>query len=324
MSPAAGRHPHLASGDRSSKLRLGTRRSSLALAQSGQVARWLEAAHPGLAVELVPILTEGDRRPGDLSELGGKGVFTWELEAQLLDGTLDLAVHSLKDLPVHFQEGLVLAAFPKRADPRDVLVSEQVSSLDALPPGALLLTSSSRRRAQLLARRPDLQVEPVRGNVETRVQKWRQSGAAGLLLAAAGLQRLGLEGIPAHPLEPELVLPAPGQGTLALQARRDSASVGLCQAINDPASEVASRAERAVVSAFGGDCNLPLGAWARPDGEDGELRLSAFLGAPDGTRALRAEAWGSDPEELAEQCAEKLRSQGARELLAALGRAIER
>ncbi|HET9767720.1 MAG TPA: hydroxymethylbilane synthase, partial [Thermoanaerobaculia bacterium] len=161
------------------RLRLGTRSSPLALAQSGLVARALEAAHPGLVVELVPMSTRGDQLPGDLNKVGGKGLFTAELEAGLMDGTLDLAVHSLKDLPVRAAEELVIAAYPQRADPRDVLVSEVATRVAELPRGARVLTGSLRRQAQLLALRPDLEMVPVRGNVETRLRKWRETGAAG-------------------------------------------------------------------------------------------------------------------------------------------------
>ena len=273
---------------RQAPLRLGTRGSALALAQSGQMARALEAAHPGLRVELVPLVTRGDRLPGDLAKLGGKGLFTEELERGLLDGSLDLAVHSLKDLPVALPEGLAIAAFPRRADPRDVLVSEAASDLDGLPAAAVVLTGALRRQAQILLRRPDLRVEALRGNVDTRLRRWRESGAGGLVLAGAGLARLGLlaaaadagdprgtAGLPAttalpattvlpvHPLAPEVMLPAPGQGTLALEVRRGGRAEPLCHALNDDATAAAAAAERRVVAAFGGDCTLPLAAWAR-------------------------------------------------------------
>src|SRR5436309_4255659 len=199
------------------RLRLGTRRSALAMAQSGMVARDLEAEHPGLDVELVPIVTTGDVVTGDLALFGGKGLFTRELESGLLDGSLDLAVHSLKDLPVTLPDGLAVAAHPRRNDCRDVLVSEDAEDLDGLPEGAIVLTGALRRRAQLLMRRPDLRVEPIRGNVDTRLRKWRESGAGGVILAGAGLHRLALHHLPVHPIPPEVLLPAPGQGTLALE-----------------------------------------------------------------------------------------------------------
>jgi hydroxymethylbilane synthase len=334
---------------RQAPLRLGTRGSALALAQSGQMARALEAAHPGLRVELVPIVTRGDRLPGDLAKFGGKGLFTEELERGLLDGSLDLAVHSLKDLPVALPEGLAIAAFPRRADPRDVLVSEAASDLDGLPAAAVVLTGSLRRQAQILLRRPDLRVEALRGNVDTRLRRWRESGAGGLVLAGAGLARLGLLAaaadagdprgttglpettalpattvLPVHPLAPEVLLPAPGQGTLALEVRRGGRAEPLCRALNDDATAAAAVAERRVVAAFGGDCTLPLAAWARweaatgGDGNDDDrsegaplLRLSSLLATPDGRHAARGEAAGADPVAVAEACVAALRADGA-------------
>ncbi|HEX6202012.1 MAG TPA: hydroxymethylbilane synthase, partial [Thermoanaerobaculia bacterium] len=270
-------------------LRLGTRRSALALAQSGQVARELERRVPGLTVELVPVVTSGDVYRGDLAAVGGKGLFTLELERGLAAGTLDLAVHSLKDLPVELPEGLVVAAFPERADPRDVLVSEVAGSVGELPEGAVVLTGSLRRRAQLLALRPDLVVEAIRGNVDTRLAKWRERGAAGVILAAAGLARLGdglPRDLPLHPLAPEEMLPAPGQGTLALEVAAGGAAAEVVRVMDDRAAREAAEAERAVVAAFGGDCTLPLAAWARRDGA-GALRLEGMLATADGRRVAR-------------------------------------
>lgn len=304
-------------------LRLGTRRSALAMAQSGMVARALEAAHPGLEVELVPLMTRGDLLPGDLSKLGGKGLFTAELEAGLLDGSLDLAVHSLKDLPVGTPAELAIAAYPERADPRDVLISTLASRIAELPREGIVLTGSLRRQAQLLALRPDLDVRPLRGNVETRVRKWREAGAAGVVLAAAGLERLrggdataagALDGLPAHPLAAVEMLPAPGQGVLALQVRRGAPAEALCRVLDHPPTAAAARAERAVVSAFGGDCTLPLAAWARPEGDG--LLLEALLAAPDGSDLVRARAAGREPEEVAARCIASLREAGAERVLA--------
>jgi hydroxymethylbilane synthase len=296
-------------------LRLGTRRSPLALAQSGMVARALEAAHPGLAVELVPIVTTGDVTEGDLARFGGKGLFTQELERGLLDGSLDLAVHSLKDLPVALPAGLAVAACPERADARDVLVSEVAAGIDELPAGAIVLTGALRRRAQLLIRRPDLRVEPLRGNVDTRLRKWRESGAGGVILAGAGLHRLALHDLPAHPIPPEVLLPAPGQGTLALEVRAGSPAAGLCRALDHPDTARAADAERRVVVAFGGDCTLPLAAWARADG-DGQIRLTALLATVDGRHVARGEAVAATPEEVAAACMAALREDGADEVLA--------
>ncbi|HEV2854285.1 MAG TPA: hydroxymethylbilane synthase [Thermoanaerobaculia bacterium] len=301
------------------RLRLGTRRSALALAQSGMMARALEEKHPGLAVELVPIVTTGDVVTGDLALHGGKGLFTQELETGLLDGSLDLAVHSLKDLPVTLPAGLKVAAYPERADPRDVLVSEAGESLDDLPEGAVVLTGALRRRAQILMRRPDLRVEPLRGNVDTRLRKWRESGAGGVILAGAGLDRLGLRGLPAHPIPPDVLIPAPGQGTLALEVRAGGPAEALTRALDHAASGQAALAERRVVAAFGGNCTLPLAAWARPDGrQDGALRLTALLATPDGRHSARGEAVGNDPLEVADACVAVLRENGADDVLARL------
>jgi len=278
------------------------------------MARALEAANPGLAVELVPMVTTGDVVTGDLALVGGKGLFTQELESGLLDGSLDLAVHSLKDLPVSLPAGLVVAAYPERADPRDVLVSEIAEDLDGLPEGAVVLTGALRRRAQILLRRPDLRVEPLRGNVDTRLRKWREQGAGGVILAGAGLARLGLTDLPAHPIATDVLIPAPGQGILALEVREDGPAAAPCRTLNHASSATAAEAERRVVAAFGGDCTLPLAAWARS--ENGSLRLTALLATPDGRHVARGEAVGDDPEQLAKACVEAMRKNGADEVLA--------
>lgn len=306
-------------------LRLGTRRSPLALAQSSQVAAALEASRPGLQITLVPITTRGDREKGPLAPLGGKGLFTEELERGLLDGSLDLAVHSLKDLPVAVPEGLAVAAFPERADPRDVLISEVGDELDALPAGAVLRTGSLRRRAQVLAARPDLDVQPTRGNVDTRVRRWRESGDDGLILAAAGLARLGMTDLPATPIDPDVMVPAPGQGILALQVKAGGEAQALCSCLDHPATAAAAEAERALLAALGGDCTLPFGAWARHDGDEpGRLRMTAVLASLDGTHNVRADvtlAKGADPRTLGARCYEAMRRAGVEDLLAALGQA---
>jgi len=305
---------------RAERLRLGTRRSALALAQSGHVARALEALHPGLTVELVPVVTSGDTTPGDLARFGGKGLFTLELERGLLDGSLDLAVHSLKDLPVALPEGLAVAAYPERADPRDVLVSAVAADLESLPPGGVLLTGALRRQAQIRLCRPDLRVEPLRGNVDTRLRKWRESGAAGVVLAAAGLARLRLAELPAHPIDPGVLLPAPGQGTLAIEVRGGGKAEELCRALDHAPTRHAAEAERRVVAAFGGNCALPLAAWAREE-TPGRLRLTALLATPDGSLAARGEGAGADPEEAATRCVAALEADGAAEVLARIGEA---
>jgi len=301
------------------RLRLGTRQSPLALAQSGMMARALEALHPGLTVALVRVTTQGDRLPGSLAQLGGKGLFTQELEEGLLRGDLDLAVHSLKDLPVRLPEGLRVVAFPERADARDVLVSELASDLAGLPSGGVVLTGSLRRQAQVLNRRPDLRVVPIRGNVDTRLRRWREERAAGVILAAAGLERLGLTAggdLPAHPLDPELMVPAPGQGALAIEARAGGTAEVYCRTLDHLPTARAVAAERAVVAAFGGDCTLPLAAWARPARlPDAGLRLTALLASPDGRRVARGDTTGERPEELARRCVAAVRAGGADAIL---------
>lgn len=307
-------------------LRLGTRRSKLALTQSGMMARELERRSPGLTVELVEIVTSGDVYRGDLSRVGGKGLFTLELENGLQDGSLDLAVHSLKDLPVELPEGLVVAAYPERADARDALITEDGHDLDSLPAGAVVLTGSLRRRAQVLARRPDLEVRAIRGNVDTRIEKWRKlEGAGAVILAKAGLDRLGdrLEaardgGLPVHPLPPDQLLPAPGQGILAIETKAGTEAYERCRLLAHAPSEAAARAERRVVAAFGGDCTLPLAAWARS--EDGAVAVSALLATPDGEHIARGEGHHADAEEAAGACIEALRADGADEVLERIGR----
>ncbi|MEM7582016.1 MAG: hydroxymethylbilane synthase [Acidobacteriota bacterium] len=314
-----------------SKLLLGTRRSPLALAQSRLAAAALEQQHAGLEVELVPMITRGDVERGDLKPLGGKGLFTEELERGLTDGSLDLAVHSLKDLPVSLPDGLTIAAYPERADPRDVLVCDVAESLEELAEGSVLLTGSHRRQAQILHAHPQLVVEPIRGNVGTRLRKWIKSGHAGLILAAAGLERLGVDDIPAYPLSPEQMLPAPGQGILALEVRTGSRAEELCAALNHPPTARAAQLERHIVEAFGGDCTLPLAAWAREldrDREDdgtedhgkdtGGMELTAVLATPDGCHLCRAGASGDDPAKVAEACVEAMVQQGANQILARL------
>lgn len=302
------------------QLRLGTRRSVLALAQSGQVARELERRVPGLAVELVPVVTTGDLYLGELAAVGGKGLFTLELERGLGDGSLDFAVHSLKDLPVELPEGLVVAAYPERADPRDVLVSEVATDVASLPEGGVVLTGSLRRRAQLLALRPDLDVQPIRGNVDTRLARWREQRAAGVILAAAGLGRLAdvlPRDLPLHPLSADEMLPAPGQGTLALEVAAGGAAEGVVRVMDDTVAREAATAERAVVAAFGGDCTLPLAAWARRE-EGGALRLTGMLAMPDGRRVARGEGVGETAVEAAERCVAAMREDGADEVLAGI------
>ncbi len=291
-------------------MRLATRQSALALAQAGLVADALRAAWPGVEVELVPVVTEGDRRRDvATAALGGKGVFTGAVREAVLDGRADLAVHSAKDLPALQAGGLVLAAVPERADPRDVLIArEPVRDLDDLPTGATVGTGSPRRLALLRFLRPDLEVVPIRGNVDTRLRKARSGELDAVVLAAAGLVRLGLGDEVVAPLDPESFTPAPAQGCLAVEAREDDSRVlGLVAAITHRPSRVALRGERAFLARLGGSCTLPAGALlTRP--ADGRLEMHGFLAAANGKGLVRERLAGplDDPEGLGEALATRL------------------
>ena len=267
----------------------------------------------------MPIVTEGDLLAGNLGAAGGKGLFTRALEYRLAEGAVDLAVHSLKDLPVALPEGLELVAFPPREDPRDALLTRLASGLDDLPDGATVLTGSQRRVAQILARQPRLRIEAVRGNVDSRIRRWQRGRAAALVIASAGLARLGLLHDPAlgaKPIPPDVMVPAPGQGILALEVRAGSEAAELCRALNDPPTAQAAAAERDIVRAFGGDCTLPLAAWAR--WENQTFVVTGLLATPDGRRVARAEHSGSDPREVARACVEAMRAAGADAILEVL------
>jgi hydroxymethylbilane synthase len=300
-------------------VRIGTRGSQLALRQAEEVAAGLRRAWPGLEVLLVPIRTSGDRlATAHLADVGGKGLFVKEIEDALLEERVDLAVHSLKDLPAERPEGLVLAAFPPREDPRDVLVAKARTRLDALPPGARVGTSSLRRSVQLLAHRPDLRVAPIRGNVDTRIRKLQEGEFDALVLASAGLRRLGLPDATATALDPEVMLPAVGQGTLGVEARADDRRTReLAEALTDAATRTASLAERAFLEAVGGSCTTPLAAYARSGGAG--LRLDVFVATPDGTRILRDGDVGDPgaPEALGRRLAGRLLAAGAAEIIRA-------
>lgn len=300
------------------ELRLGTRGSRLALAQARLVADALETHDEGIRVHVETILTEGDDGPPTTPppRRGAKALFTSRIEASLLEGGIDVAVHSMKDLPADGVEGLVIGAVPRREEPRDALVSSNGSDLSTMPDGARIGTGSLRRAAQLRAARPDVVVEPVRGNVDTRVQKMREDGLHGLVLAAAGLNRLGRGDLIAQLLPTDLMLPAPAQGALAVQARADdSETLARLQFLDDAPSRAAVEAERAVARALGGDCNVPLGAFARPSAEG--LRLEACVARPDGGRLIRKSAQGpvGRPDHVGSLLARKLLDEGADEIL---------
>ena len=301
----------------SRRVRIGTRGSQLALRQAEEIAAGLRRAWPRIEVELVPIRTSGDRlATAHLAEVGGKGLFVQEIDEALREGRVDLAVHSLKDLPGERPRDLVLAAFPRREDPRDVLVGATPTTMDALPTGARVGTSSLRRSVQLLARRPDVAAMPIRGNVDTRLRKLRQGEYDALVLAAAGLRRLGLLDATATLLEPDEMLPAVGQGTLGVETRADDGEIlALAEPLTDRETRTATLAERAFLEAVGGTCTTPLAAYARRAGN--RLRLDAFVATPDGARVMRDGEVGDPeaPEALGRRLAARLLAAGAETII---------
>lgn len=300
------------------RLRLATRGSQLALAQSAWVARRV-AERLGVPVDLVTIKTSGDRLADvSLAKVGGKGLFVKEIEEALLEGRADLAVHSAKDLPACIAAGLVLAAFPERADPRDALVAREPDArVEALPAGARIGTGSARRATQLRALRPDCEILPLRGNVTTRLERLAEGRFDGVLLACAGLDRLGLGDRIAERIAPELLLPSVGQGVLAIETRADGSLAQDLAQLDDPVAARAIRAERAFLARLEGDCNVPLAAFARVEA-DGTLWLRGLVASSDATAFARADARGTDPEPLGVRVAERVLASGGDAILATL------
>lgn len=295
------------------RLTIGSRGSALALWQARHVALLLEPL--GVATSIEIIKTTGDHlQTASLTQAGGKGLFTKEIEEALLNGSIDLAVHSLKDLPTENPRGLVIAAIPEREDPRDAIVGMPFADL---PEGAIVGTSSNRRGAQLRLLRPDLDVQPVRGNVDTRLRKLKEGQYSAIMLAAAGLRRLGLESEISGIFSPEQICPAPGQGALAIQTRVDDPAHQICAALNHSSSADCVTAERCLLAELGGGCQLPVGAFAEISGE--RMRLSGVVVSPDARRAVRTAHEGprADLERLAKQGASDLVAQGAESLLSA-------
>lgn len=298
-------------------LRLATRGSPLALRQAEIVRAALMARHPYAACRLVVVRTTGDRfLDRDVATLGGKGVFVAEIEQALLRGQADLAVHSLKDLPAEVANGLALVAVPEREDPRDALVSASGRPLDALPVGARVGTSSLRRAAQLRTLRPDIEIVGLRGNVGTRLARLDEGRVDAVVLALAGLRRLGLASRAVEVFEPERLVPAPGQGALAIEACAGSRAHALAAALDHLPTHRAVSAERAFLAALGGSCTVPLGAYARVEGA--ELVIHGLVAAPSGVPCLRASLRGpaDAPEVLGRRLADTLLAQGAAALLA--------
>jgi hydroxymethylbilane synthase len=296
-----------------SGIRIGTRSSALARAQTTLVSAALLEAHPDLEIEVVTISTSGDRsQVTNLPSVDwGSGVFVKEIELALLRQEIDLAVHSLKDLPPELSVDLTLVAIPVREDPLDVLVTSDGRGLDGLATGARVGTSSARRAAFLRAPRPDLEFMPIRGNVETRLRKLSDGMYDAIVLARAGLRRLDIQWAAYVVLEPQLLPPAPGQGALAIQARAgDRALAEIVEPLHDPATAAAVRAERRLMIDLDGGCRLPVGALGTPR-PDGELHLLGGLAREDGSLGI-AEAVGrmDAPEDLADQLADRLRTPG--------------
>ncbi len=300
-------------------LTIGSRRSQLAQTQSNMVRQQLLAVWPDLTVNIELIDTRGDiNRVDPLPEIGGKGLFTLELEEALRDRRIDLAVHSLKDLPVEDSPGLAVVAIPQRAATSDLLVSRHASRVEDLPPDAVVGTSSLRRAAQLLAARPDLKMKDIRGNVETRLRKLDDPAQAfdAIILAQAGLNRLGISLDYAHPIPADMMLPAPGQGALGVQGRADDPDTNrYLESLDHAATRAAVTAERAFLNGLGGGCSVPVGALAFLD--EGRLRLLGVVARVDGRRVIRVQADG--PPEQAEVVGQVLANeaieQGAKDLL---------
>lgn len=293
------------------KLRIGTRRSRLALSQATEVAERLLAS--GVEAEIVGMTTSGDRDTTVTGPAGLKGMFVAEIVRALLDGEVDLAVHSAKDLPAEDEDGLVLAAIPERASALDVLVTREGN----LPPGSVVGTSSLRRQAQVSRWRPDVLLKDLRGNVDTRLRKLAEGDLDAIVLAAAGLTRLGIVPEHAAPMSVAEVIPAPGQGCLAIQARADdAATLEAVGALEHAPTRMALLAERSVMRRLGGGCALPLGAYA--DVLDGTVRMVAGVFTPDGAREARTAVEADDPEEVARLAEADLRTSGAEEILSAV------
>jgi hydroxymethylbilane synthase len=298
-------------------LRIATRKSQLALWQAEHVAALLRRAHAGLEVQLVPMVTRGDRiQDRSLAAVGGKGLFIKELEVALQEQRADIAVHSMKDLPAELPEDLVIAALLERADARDALLAASGAGLDDLPRGARVGTSSLRRQAQLLAARPDLRLETLRGNVDTRLRKLDAGEMDAIVLACAGLIRLGWESRITARLDPKVSLPAVAQGVIGIECRRaDAHTQSLVAVLNHEASRVATDAERAFAHRLGGSCQSPIAAHARLEGH--QLILDGLVAEPDGSRVFRGTLSGAidDPGALGRRLADRILAAGAGPLL---------
>ena len=294
-------------------LRIGSRGSQLALWQANHIAGLLRAK--GHTVEIEIIKTTGDRlQEVTFAQVGSKGMFTKEIEEALAEGRVDLAVHSLKDLPTELPPGFEIVAITERVNPHDVFLSVNYDCVDALPKGAKVGTSSLRRQAQLKAFRPDLQIHPLRGNVDTRVRKLEEGEYDGIVLAAAGLTRLGKTQLVKEYLPAEFMCPAAGQGALGIEIREGDVKMRKHLAfLNDPDARAATECERALLNKLGGGCQVPIGAFAEM--RDGELHLTGVVARPDGSEVLREQQSGTDPVALGELVGETLLMRGGAKIL---------
>ncbi|MBD2870467.1 hydroxymethylbilane synthase [Paenibacillus sp. IB182493] len=307
---------------------VGTRQSALALTQTGQVIDDLERISRehgcDYKFEIKKIVTKGDRiLDVTLSKVGGKGLFVKEIEQALLSGEIDLAVHSMKDMPYELPEGLMNGAVPKRVDPRDCLIMRQGSSLADLPRGARVGTSSLRRSSQLKHAREDLKLESIRGNIDSRIRKLETEGLDAIVLATAGLMRMGWEDRISASVPVDVCLPAVGQGALGIECRRNDEQIReLLSLYNDAETEIAVRAERSFLGALNGGCQVPIGAYCEivgTDGGDRLLSMTGMVGTPDGETLLKESKRGTDPEQLGRDVAAALVSRGADRILAEIG-----
>jgi len=303
-------------------LRIATRKSQLALWQAEHVASLLRAAHPGLEIELVPLLTQGDRiQDRTLAAIGGKGLFIKELEVAIEELRADIAVHSMKDVPADLPNGLIIAAVLKRADPRDALVTTSgIARLEDLPRNAVVGASSLRRQAQIRALRADLRIESMRGNVDTRLRKLDEGQVEAAVLAAAGLDRLERTEWVRERFSEDVLCPAPGQGALAIECRAgDDSTCAVLATLDHVESRFAVTAERVALAALGGGCQVPIGAYCRRDGDAYRYRIRGCVSSPDGATVLRAEERGTDAQAMGAALADGLLRQGALQLLAQQG-----
>jgi hydroxymethylbilane synthase len=299
------------------KVIVGSRKSQLALTQTTWVINQLKKKHPDISFELKHIVTKGDKiLDVTLSKVGGKGLFVKEIEQALLDKEIDFAVHSMKDMPATLPEGLTIACVPVRENPFDVLLSKNKVNLKALPDGATVGTSSLRRQSQLLALRPDLNVVPIRGNIDSRIKKLEEGPFDAIVLAAAGLDRMGWSAtVPREALSVEEMLPAVGQGALAIECRTDDSDLhSLLETIHDEKTAVTVQAERAFLGSLEGGCQVPIAAYSEQD-EDGTLTLTGLVGTPDGKTIIKERLKGKEASVLGQMLAERLKSQGAKVIL---------